>query len=424
MRKAFLYELIDSLSKNEKRYFSVEQKSRERPPKYLKLYEDLKKMVKNQAYDEEALQKKYGAQLSEYKRSLYTALLASLRSFHSKNAYAAQIKEAIVESRILFQRGLEDQAIERLKEAQKWAELIEDPQDKLEINLEMLSYNRYIRQGDYAQQIDDLLTENSMVWQDLQDYVTYIRIYDQLLLKALQQYRLPSSQAVKALQDQYQRDLVGNPPKGAYARRRYFQAQALYFQLIGEAEKAFVSYQHLIDWWETNPGIKSERFHEFIIDYTNLFYTLMESDNMAELGDYLDRLEKERPPGFQEESLLFRKITNYRIIFYINQGVEDTEKQIYKKILAGLSQFPMPGSSQRAIFFNLTLFLFINESFDEVVKQCDRLIKERTDARKDLDLDALLVKVVATCNLDEELHDRALRSANRYFRASSKSRTH
>ena len=82
-----LVELIQSMSKMEKRQFVLEQKSLSPENHIFTLY---KEVVKADAYDENALKKLFKGKtfvkiLPTIKNQLYRALLSSMREFHKKS---------------------------------------------------------------------------------------------------------------------------------------------------------------------------------------------------------------------------------------------------------------------------------------------------------------------------------------------------
>ena len=119
-----LFTLIQSLTKTEKRYFSlyIAQQHTENISKYMKLFSVMDRMSN---YDEKQIIKKEpsikASQLSNLKAHLYKELLTALRLCHSGKHSEIEIREQIDFARILYNRGLIGQSLKILEKAKQFA---------------------------------------------------------------------------------------------------------------------------------------------------------------------------------------------------------------------------------------------------------------------------------------------------------------
>jgi len=94
-----LFQLIQSMSKSEKRYFKLDaQKSTSKggKNKYVQLFDAINSM---EVYDKVKLKNKpFVKHLSVEKGELYRKILRSMRSFRSDKSTYAQIKEMILDA--------------------------------------------------------------------------------------------------------------------------------------------------------------------------------------------------------------------------------------------------------------------------------------------------------------------------------------
>ena len=154
-RKDDLFRLIQSMSKSEKRYFTLDaQKTGKTDAKYLELFKAISNMDK---YEEIAL-KRLSNHLSVDKAYLYEAILRSMRDYHSKKSRSAQIKEKLIDAKYLFERELYELCQERLDEATVLAKEIGDHLSLLMINREERRIAYRTRKGDVPVQITHLLS--------------------------------------------------------------------------------------------------------------------------------------------------------------------------------------------------------------------------------------------------------------------------
>ncbi|MEO1435512.1 MAG: hypothetical protein AAFV80_08245 [Bacteroidota bacterium] len=117
-----LYDLIQTLTKAEKRYFRLLASMNRRNGEHncLKLFDEIEKM---KTYDEQKLRRLFPKkQLASTKYLLYDLLMKSLRQQHENKAIQANFDHYLQEVQILFQKGLYKQAERWLKKAKKLAD--------------------------------------------------------------------------------------------------------------------------------------------------------------------------------------------------------------------------------------------------------------------------------------------------------------
>lgn len=119
-----LHQLIKSLTKSEKRYFTLHASMHRKEGRHVALY---KAIDAQKVYDEEALrrmfrQKGYGEQISEAKHYLQRLIMKVLRGYHSDISQNAQVKDLLREVEILRIRGLYELSEKTLARAAEIAE--------------------------------------------------------------------------------------------------------------------------------------------------------------------------------------------------------------------------------------------------------------------------------------------------------------
>jgi len=140
-----LYNLVKSLTKAEKRNFSIYASRIQdtNSMKYIQLFEVLDKQSK---LDEKAILKKFPrAQLSNLKRHLYSQILISLRLIHKKRNVAIEIRELLDFAEILYRKGLFLQSMKILDKAKTIAGKNEDDLSYLNVlEFEKIIESRHI----------------------------------------------------------------------------------------------------------------------------------------------------------------------------------------------------------------------------------------------------------------------------------------
>ncbi len=122
--KGLLFELIQSLSKSEKRYFKVFTSSHKENNNYVKLFDAIHAQKE---YDETLILKQFEnedfvRQFSVAKNYLLSLILKSLSNFHSKAKKSIELNDYLTEIEILYWKGLYKLSSKRIKQGKKIAE--------------------------------------------------------------------------------------------------------------------------------------------------------------------------------------------------------------------------------------------------------------------------------------------------------------
>lgn len=133
-----LFDLIQSLSQTEKRYFKLhssmqfpgEQKN------YVQLFELIEKQARSASgYDEDLILKQMQVKyFSQLKRHLHTKIMESLRAYHAGESIDVQVHAHIQDFEILLQKSLYRQSRKSLDRARKLAEKHERFTEIIRIN--------------------------------------------------------------------------------------------------------------------------------------------------------------------------------------------------------------------------------------------------------------------------------------------------
>ena len=116
-----LFNLIQSLSKSEKRFFKLSSSLQDGDKNYLKLFDYIEKQKK---YDEAELKnyfqkEKFIKHLPSEKNHLYKLILKSLRGFHSDNSISSILKQELKNIEILYSKALYKECVKILKRSKR-----------------------------------------------------------------------------------------------------------------------------------------------------------------------------------------------------------------------------------------------------------------------------------------------------------------
>src|ERR1051326_100169 len=100
-----LFNLIQSLDSNEKRYVKLVMSLQAGESNYKHLFDSI---AIQKEYNEQALRKKFKSQIKDFpstKRNLYQLTLRGLRLYHAKSSFEIQLYEMLQNIEVLFRKG-------------------------------------------------------------------------------------------------------------------------------------------------------------------------------------------------------------------------------------------------------------------------------------------------------------------------------
>lgn len=251
-----LFLLIQSLTKEEKRYFKLFAKSLGgKNAKYLQLFDVLEKMA---SYDEDTLKqwlrgKRWLTQLSTYKKYLYDLILKSLRIQNDDASIDEEILTGLHEVKTLLRKHLVTQALDKLTAIKKNALVFDKIFYLQKINdLELMASNMYGFKNWEPQDLEQLYQEHLHANEAVQEYMEQrydaVRLFFQMVRQSY--YRNISQEA--DFQECLQRWRQEQKPKGFSAALAYFQKMSAAYAINFDVTEKFYSLRGFVQKIEEN----------------------------------------------------------------------------------------------------------------------------------------------------------------------------
>jgi len=414
-----LFHLIKAMSKSEKRYFTLDaKKSGKEGAKYLELFQAINAM---ETYEEGKLKKKFPRHLSSDKGYLYEAIMRSMRDYRSAKSKGAQIKERLMDSKYLYERGLYNQSSDRLFEAKVLAKELEDQFALLEINKEE-HLSRYASKGrnkGYWEYLEQINLERKAILKAVLEEIKYFDLYFKLSMEVLREFDLKDEGKKEALKKWVGFELLEgkNKPTTAQAGWRYLQCHAMYYQLLGEFEKVHFYFSKVVEWWDNHPKYKEEEFFRYIIDFSNLLNACFKQKQHQHLiPGLIEKLENESPKNFHEQKTIFQKVSISKLLFRLNKGDFEGARILVPDIEKGLKKFSPKG--QIVILINIAILFFVLKDYLVCIKWLNQVMKNlKTGERKDIQRMTRLLQLVSLYELGEiDKLENAFRASERFFK--------
>jgi len=412
-----LFLLIKSMSKSEKRYFTLDaKKSGEKTSKYLQLFTLINGM---DVYNEDKIKKKFPKNLSADKIYLYESILRSMRDYHSTNSMVAKMKEMILDSKYLYERGLYELCKKRLSGAKYIATEMHDQATLLEINKEE---RRLLRVGNiqkYQVGVELLLEEQDKVSKLLIEELEYLNLYDKLLSYVKAQHNMSDDEHVKQLKNEVGSLLSIDVEKlSARGQHRFYQCNVLYYQLLRKFDKQYNASLKVMYWWDAYPKYKQELFYIYIMDLSNLIQGCLTEGRYDYVLPLIEKLDNEKPRTALDKGILFQSSTNSKLLYFFQQLDFEGAKKLIPSIEEGLQKHQISSNSRIAITYNIIALFFILEEYDTCIEWIERITKNiKTDLRQDIQRASRLILMVCKFELGiPEKYDSSYRSVYRYFK--------
>jgi len=425
-----LFELIESMSASEKRYFNVQVKNHQNNdnsiPDYFIFFQILNKM---KSYDEEKaktmLLKKLGkkgfSNFGVKKAELYETLFRHLKNYHyvKMKKSAAFIKVLIQDANFLFKRGLYKQAKRNLRDARKMAERCDDTLSLIEINRferEFLRANREIKKNEYLKQLHE---EENRLLKNLTQEAQLKKDFDILSAYTVTNPKISDHESVDILKNEFQHlvEMADNREMSKVARRFLIGSLSIYYRLIGDNEEQFKIGKALFEWWEENDLWREQMPHYYIgtlSNYLGIFHRKKEYNKFIEI---LEKIEKMQPTNQHEATVRFHRLILFRQLYYMNTGLIDEACSLSKRVEKGLNSFRLNRAVQITIIYNCIVSFFVNHKFEECLKWIDFLepFKKKKIKKFDIQVSQLL-KVISNYeigNMDEL--EKSVVESRKYF---------
>lgn len=420
-----LYDLIHSLSRSEKRYFTIFASRHVigSSNKYIQLFEVL---AHQETFDPQTAQAAIYAQpvqtnkFLELSRYLYKLILKSLRSYHQSSSVRMQVQNLIQNIEILYKKSLYSQCREQLKKAHKLTQ-------QYELHLLELELLHWQKKLAYAEsnvpllraELPQLVQAEQKHLEAYQSLSTYWKLFFDMYIHVRQYAVVRDPERLAHLQEFMQHHAL---QKIMYTD--YFQIQllykriySLYFFSIGDAERYYTDNKALLAFAQKHWNQVKEDPTQYISIITNLVYSCVYLHRYHELPTYLD-LFKSVPITSLDDQI---KITNQyhlnKLHLYTQNGDFQAGYPFIQKVEKARNKLPQ--RLYEASYFTLYGYIcFGAQAFEEALDWFNRLLDvAKEEQRSDLQTLARVMRLIIHLELDHHLLLEYLqRNTYRYLR--------
>lgn len=288
-----LVDLIQSLSKSEKRYFTLMAGLQKGEKNYLEL---MNAISKQSIYNEAQLIKKFKGRafmknFGVAKSDLYKLILKSLRQYHSQNSTTSQLADMLKDIEILYQKGLYEQCQGVIQKGINLAH----KSDKFLFKSLFIFWERTLNQTHYYS-FDEKIIEQS--WAEVEgalqqaaSYNNYWRV-SSLCFLYYKKYSLSGDKLSKRKLEQMQLNplLQKEQATSFLARQLFYNTHIFFSQVEGNLDDSLVFAKQIVDLFEANPIILKDNLKSYIIVYHNYISILIDVGAYQEAEEKIDWL--------------------------------------------------------------------------------------------------------------------------------------
>lgn len=299
-----LYELVQSMSMSEKRYFRIfaSRHTIGKKNKYLQLFDLLEaaETFESDVFGEELKRKGLNIKhLASDKHYLYNLILRGLSNFHTGKTASLKIKETLISVELLHERGLIHQGLELLMRAKKQAIAYDlDP-----LILEISRWERKIQHRiGTVEQVQGALNEAIETLAQFDNKQAFLNLYYRMLRLQERIGKVRTAEDAQALED-----LMSHPFLQDETIALSFQAQLNYWRIhamhhYGRDDIAgeYAANERLAHLMDSNENYAQEFPYEYVVIYSRMLDIQRYADEqtflqaLSQLRSFPLRLKKKR----------------------------------------------------------------------------------------------------------------------------------
>jgi hypothetical protein len=424
----FLYDLVHTLTKSEKRYLKVQAGAGEKD--YLHLLDAL---LAQKAFDEQQLVKDHqGANFIKHfaanKQYLYELILKKLTQFGQQNL-EDKVFEKMAATNVLIEKGLLRAAYRELKKGQAIAteyELFELQMMLCGLEKKLRALLPFKKQDDahleqiFNREMDSLAQlKNTVEYGHLAQQVVRFQMRFQKIQNAAQHQHLQTLTQSAKFQHLH---LATNFKSKIY----FYQANATHQFVQGQVKKAYEINREFLDLLEANPHFLRLYAERYIATLNNMLIDSLVIGEYEVLKEGINRLVRTlKRPEFKSIKNIAARVFRQRYLLLINWSLSqrDFAKALewIPKIEEGLAQFGKKIEKHHRItfYYLIAYLLFLNRQYDQALKWNNLILNDpKEDAVKEIFYFARMLNLLLHYELgNHALLESLLASTPKYLKS-------
>ncbi len=425
--------LIESLNQTEKRYFKIFAKRHVigKSNAYLDLFEAAENAGKKGNYNEDIIRKQLikvipSGSFAVIKHYLYNLILRSMRAYHENDTVSHTLTQRMIDVEFLMQKGLFEKALKIVAAIKSTARTY----NRNYILLEVLSLQRRLMRHTLAKSTEANLIASSeeeiLSLQKITTELQFHHIYDQLYVMLQKYYQFRDEKLLNKVQKIIKNPLLNNQDAATTFESimMFHLIHADHAHLTGDAQKAKFHRQQIINTYEQHPKMKEDESLRYLNSLNNYLASCFQLNDLAEIGDVLQKIKSVIPANQEEEAQIFKSSTYLELLYYMQTNRFDDAKKLVPAIASGIKKFGKSLHKGRllTLYYNVAVLFFVLESFDDCLSWINEIIfGEWETIRQDIQDSAKILQIIVHYELQNfELLDSLMRSTHRHLKGTNR----
>lgn len=420
-----LFQLIKSLTKQEKRYLKLfaQRHVIGEQNKYLLLFDEIDNQKE---YDEAAIKKKFKDekfvnQLHVLKNYLTELIMKSLRNFHASNN-EDQFHNLLRDAQILYDKGLQKQSRKLLNKAKKSAEENERFLQLLDIykwehliihqNNDVGRLEKYVKE-DYSKEIE--LIEN------YRNLLQFQLLNDKFFIRYWRNGIARNNEEKEKYSALLEGDIYSSDENANSFEARFYYYNALYtnYFCTGQHELCHEVMIKVIKMIEAWPNGLTKHVHKYTSALNNLYVVQKELKKNKEALVTLKKLREVPVKSLTQRAEIFMRSYILELDLYISTGDFKTGYQVLGEIEGDLNKFRdvIDKQSKLAFYYNFTYICFGVGEYKKSLAWSNTLLNDSDlSMREDIHCFARILNLLIHYELgNSELLEYIVKSTYRYL---------
>lgn len=424
-----LFNLIQSLSKAEKRFFKlyVSRSGDASGKKFITLFDAIEKQ---KLYDEEKILKKEKSllpqQLPNLKTNLYFQLLKSLRLCNSNNLRSIRMMELIDYARLLYSKCLYRECVKMIDKAKKMATGNDQTIFLLEIlEIEKLVISKTHDAGN-EERVNQIIQETAKVTESIKN----INLFSNLSMKLDSYYKKSGFVRDKRDQEKVTRFFTASLPEYrleslSFQEKLYlYKSYVSFYFFIRDFKEGYFYAKKLVGLFEEQPEMQVLKPEMYIKSLNSLLAVQTKLFRFNEFTETLKRLVAIKREGkiILTENLnlnLFKAIYIHEINRHFMLGEFKSGTRIVAALDDELNKF-IPRLDKHSVmlfYYKIACLYFGSGDYRSGLSWLNKITNERDIAlREDLHAFSRILSLISHFELgNDDLVESYIRSTYRYF---------
>lgn len=432
MKSDSLFELIQSLTKNEKRALKLAAKRQgvDRDKDYMALFQFFSNLNEYKRENVEPELKLQFSNLAFTKNYLHEFILKTLRAYHSGQTIAIQLDELMIDIRILLKKGLKQQAEKLIQKGKKLALKYEEDVKYLEFLILERKQIRRDKKKKIRQMIEAVQEESQESLKKITLFLNILKVYEEVFIG------IKTDNEIKAESDRLmQQKVLGLAEKmpsddvSLDAAIYLLGVSSHYYYQQGNFERSFHYLDLLINIIATKEHIIKqdlERYARILNNYLTRCATVKKYDKFPPM---LAKMRAIKADDYSVKAMVVQNVFYLELLYRLRPESSQEDYQIARALIPDIEKMlrdyedDINKSRQLTFYISISTVYLLNDAFEEALESNNRivLLDDRHEIRKDIQLFARILQIIIHFELGDYffLEEKLIPDLRRWIRTFS-----